>query len=143
MTQSDETASKQELAKLALLQMQDVLLARFIGREEATRMGFAPIVLTRIATAISEITRNVIQHSGSQGQIAFCAVSQAGRRGLRIIVQDGGRGIARLDELLTDRGQALGAGIAGTRRLMDEFQIESQPGAGTKVSMTKWLPDRS
>ena len=143
MTQSDPISSEHELAKLALIQMQDVLLARFIGRDEATRMGFAPLVLTRIATAISEMSRNVIQHSGAHGQITFSSVSQAERRGLKIVVQDGGRGIAGLDELLLDRSQALGAGIPGTRRLMDEFQIESQPGVGTKVTMTKWLPINS
>ncbi len=140
MTQPNSTSPELELAKLPLAQMQDVLLARFVGRAEATRMGFGPLVLTRIATAISEICRNVIQHSGAQGHIAFSDVSRAGRRGLKIVVQDRGHGIAHLEQLLQN-GQALGAGISGTRRLMDEFQIESQPSQGTKVTMTKWLPE--
>ena len=139
MTNPPPINAERELAKLALAQMQDVLLARFIGREEATRMGFPPLVLTRIATAISEMARNVIQHSTAQGLIVFSDLSQAGRRGLKIVVQDSGSGIERLDDMLLERNQALGAGIPGTRRLMDEFEIESKRGAGTKVTMTKWL----
>ncbi len=139
MTNQPSVTAGRELANLELAQAQDVLLARFIGREQAARMGFTPLVLTRIATAISEMSRNVIQHAGAQGHIAFSDVSQDGRRGLKITVADGGRGIERLEEILADRGQALGAGIPGARRLMDEFLIESKPGAGTNVTMTKWL----
>lgn len=115
-------------------------MARFIGREEATRMGFSPTNLTRIATAISEMSRNAVQHSGAQGRIAFFDVCRAGRRGLKIVVQDEGRGIEHLQDLQQEHAQVSGSGIAGTRRLMDEFRIESAPNAGTKVTMFKWLP---
>jgi serine/threonine-protein kinase RsbT len=141
MTNHPPTTTARELAKLSLTQMQDVLMARFIGREEATRMGFGPLILTRIATAISEMSRNVIQHSGTDGQISILDVSLSGRRGLKIIVHDKGHGIENLPSILQDNAQTSGSGIAGTRRLMDDFTIDSNPGSGTKVTMTKWLQE--
>jgi len=82
-----------ELARLPIAKMQDVLLARFVGREEANKMDFSPAVLTRLATAISEITRNVVQHAGSAGEIQIGHVTEGDRRGLRVLVSDKGKGI--------------------------------------------------
>ena len=127
-----------ELAKLPIVRIQDVLLGRMIAREEAARLGFGPHALTQIATAVSEIARNVVQHAGGGGQIRVFRTSDAGRFGLKIAVEDAGAGIADIDRALA--GTSPGAGIPGARRLMDEFTIGSNAGAGTTVTMVKWLP---
>jgi serine/threonine-protein kinase RsbT len=128
-----------ELARLPIAKMQDVLLARFVGRDEATKLGFSPAILTRIATVISEITRNVIQHSGSTGDIQIGQVAEEDRRGLRIIVSDKGKGIEHPERFLEDGTLGtLGAGLAGSRKLVDQFDIQSSPGTGTTVTMEVW-----
>jgi len=99
----------------------------------------APLV-HRIATAISEITRNVVQHAGAPGQVSFLLEQTPERRGLRIVVEDHGRGIEPNERGKSDASLGLGAGIPGTQRLMDEFEIDSRPGGGTRISMVKWLP---
>ena len=134
-----ETANKQggkELAKLPIGRMQDVLLARMVVREEAARLGFSAQALTQIATATSEITRNVVQHAGRSGQIRIFEILENGRPGLRIFVEDDGAGIADVERALA--GASPGAGIPGCRKLMDEFAIESRVGGGTAVVMVKW-----
>ena len=107
-------------------------------REEAARLGFAAQTLTQIATAVSEIARNVGQHSGGSGHLSICEISDGGRVGLRVFVDDTGRGIRDVDHAIA--GAAPGAGIPGCRKLMDEFAIRSVPGEGTSVTMVKWLP---
>ena len=82
-----------ELARLPIARTQDLLLARFVGREEATKMGFAPAISTRLATVISEISRNVVQHAGCAGEIQMDQVTEGDKHGLRIIVSDKGKGI--------------------------------------------------
>jgi serine/threonine-protein kinase RsbT len=137
----NDNATWVELAHLPIVKMQDVLLARFIGRDEAAKIGFAPAGLSRLATVISELARNVVQHAGAAGQIQIGRLAQGDRIGLRIIVSDPGKGIEHPEHFLDDgKLGALGAGLAGTRRLVDEFQIESSPGAGTTVTVDIWLP---
>jgi serine/threonine-protein kinase RsbT len=128
---------EKELAKLPVARLQDVLLARLVVREEAARLGFAAQALTQIATAVSEITRNVVQHAGSPGQLSVNEIADGARIGLRISVEDTGSGIADVDHVLA--GTTPGAGIPGCRKLMDEFAIRSTVGAGTSVTMVKWL----
>ena len=131
-----------ELVRVPIAKMQDVLLARFVGRDEAAKMGFAPAILTRVSTVISEITRNVVQHAGCPGDIQIGRITDASKTGLRIIVSDRGKGIERLDRLLADgRLAARGAGLSGARKLVDHFQIESAPAAGTIVTMEFWKRD--
>jgi serine/threonine-protein kinase RsbT len=128
-----------ELARLPIAKIQDVLLARFVGREEAAKMGFSPAVLTRLATVISEITRNVVQHSGGPGDILIGQVAEGDRRGLRIIVTDKGKGIEHPERFLEEgKPGTLGAGLPGTRGLVDQFHIQSAPGTGTTVTMEVW-----
>jgi serine/threonine-protein kinase RsbT len=128
-----------ELARLPIVKMQDVLMARFIGRNEAGQMGFPPTILTRLATAISEITRNVVQHAGAPGEFRLGRVTAGGKAGLSIIVSDRGKGMAQPEQFLDDgKFGPLGAGLTGTRRLVDEFQLESASGAGTTVTMVFW-----
>ena len=131
-----------ELARLPIAKMQDVLLARFVGRDEGTKMGFTPAILTRLATVISEITRNVVQHAGCSGQIQIGKLPESDRRGLRIIVSDQGKGIERPEQFLEEaKLGTLGSGLAGARRLVDQFHIKSVPGAGTTVTMDIWMQE--
>ncbi len=128
-----------ELARLPIAKMQDVLLARFVGRDEATKMGFPPEILTRLATAISETTRNVIQHAGCAGEIQIGGISDGDKNGLRVVVSDKGKGFEHPEKFMGDaKNAALGAGLPGSRRLVDGFHIQSAPGAGTTVTMEIW-----
>jgi serine/threonine-protein kinase RsbT len=138
MEQSTQSGER-ELVKLPVTKMHDVLLARFVGREEAAKLGFPPVELTRIATAISEITRNVVQHAQAPGRFALYLVQRDGRIGLRIVVQDDGCGMDDIDRKLSGAGLAPGSGIPGSRRLMNEFEISSRPGSGTTVTMLHWV----
>lgn len=128
-----------ELARLPIAKVQDVLLARFVGRDEGTKMGFPPVILTRLATVISEITRNVVQHAGCAGEIQICQVAGGDRHGLRIIVSDKGKGIEHPERYLEHGKTGLGSGLPGSRSLVDTFHIESAPGAGTTITMEFWL----
>ena len=132
------THDEVELARLPVARIQDVLLSRMVVREEGTRLGFAPQALTQIATAVSEIARNVVQHAGAAGQVRVLEMPGASRRGLKILVEDCGAGIPNVEHVLA--GTAPGAGIPGCRKLMDEFVIRSDVGKGTTVTMVKWLP---
>ena len=128
-----------ELARVPIAKMQDVLLARFVGRDEAMKMGFPPIVLTRLSTAISETTRNLIQHAGCEGDIQIGQVTDGARIGLSVIVSDKGKGMEHPEHFLTDaKLTATGAGLPGTRKLVDQFAIQSAPGSGTVVTFDFW-----
>ena len=127
-----------ELARLPIAKVQDVLLARFVGRDEATKMGFPPAILTRLATVISEITRNVVQHAGCAGEIQIGQVAEGDKHGLRIIVSDKGKGIEHPERLLENGKTGLGSGLPGSRSLVDQFHIESAPDAGTTITMDFW-----
>jgi len=128
-----------ELARLPIAKMQDVLLARFVGRDEATKLGFAPAILTRLATVISEITRNVVQHAGCSGEIQIGRLAESDKHGLRIIVSDKGKGIEHPERFLEEgKLGTLGAGLPGTRKLVDRFEIQSTVGVGTTVTMEIW-----
>lgn len=118
----------------------DVVVARQTGRELATRIGFAGSDLTLIATAISEIARNIVTYA-ERGEIALNAVEDGPRTGICIVARDHGPGIADIEQAMRDgfsTGRSLGLGLPGARRLMDDFEIESAPGHGTTVTMRKW-----
>jgi len=118
----------------------DVLLARQKGRELAKSLRFSGSELTLIATAISEVARNIVTYA-KRGQIALRLVSQGRRRGIRVVAQDAGPGIADIARAMEDgfsTSSSLGLGLPGSRRLMDEFDIVSALGKGTTVTMTKW-----
>lgn len=119
---------------------EDLVPARAQARALADRLGFSRTDATLIATAISEIARNIVVHVG-QGEIVLRSVEEESRHGLVVIAQDAGPGIRDVEAALRDgyAGQrGLGLGLPGARRLMDEFDIVSQPGSGTTVTMTKW-----
>lgn len=128
-----------ELARVPIAKMQDVLLARFVGREAASALEFSPAVLTRLSTAISEITRNVVQHAGCAGDFQIGKVTEGEKIGIRIVVSDKGKGIEHPERFLAaGHLGALGAGLPGARKLVDQFTLESTPGAGVTVTMECW-----
>jgi serine/threonine-protein kinase RsbT len=133
-----ETCQEREMVKLPVTRVQDVLVARMVAREESIRLGFAARAVTQIASAVSEITRNVVQHAGAPGQVRMFNVVDKGRAGIKIVVEDLGCGICDVNGVLA--GSSPGAGIPGCRSLMDEFGLRSSAGAGVAVEMVKWLP---
>jgi serine/threonine-protein kinase RsbT len=118
----------------------DLVIARAEGRAMAQRLGFRRPDPTLIATAISELARNLVMHVG-HGEIIMRPLVEDRRYGVLVIVRDQGQGIADVEAALrlgqTSRG-GLGLGLPGARRLMDEFEVDSQPGKGTTVTMRKW-----
>jgi serine/threonine-protein kinase RsbT len=125
---------------VAICEDEDLVPARAQARALAERLGFSRTDATMIATAVSELARNIVVHVG-QGEIALRALEDERRRGLVVIAHDTGPGIPDVEAALRDgyagRG-GLGLGLPGARRLMDEFSIVSERGSGTTVTMTKW-----
>ncbi|HYX85811.1 MAG TPA: anti-sigma regulatory factor [Gaiellales bacterium] len=119
----------------------DVVTARSSGRALAEEAGFSGSDLTMIATAISEVARNILVFAG-QGEVRIEAVEEDGRAGIEVVARDDGPGITDVELALQDgysTGHSLGLGLPGTRRLMDEFEIASAPGEGTTVTLRKWV----
>ena len=120
----------------------DIVATRQHGRQLAGQLGFSSSDQVLIATAISEIARNIVQYAG-RGQVSCRVVTQGRRRGLVIVARDEGPGIADLAQAMEDgysTGKGLGMGLPGSQRLMDEFDVVSTAGQGTTVTMTKWAP---
>jgi serine/threonine-protein kinase RsbT len=119
---------------------QDIVSARQKGRVMANEIGFSSGDATLIATAISELARNIVSYA-RQGQITLKMVNGLNRQGIAIIASDEGPGITDIRQALRDgysTSGSLGLGLPGVRRLMDEFEITSQPGRGTIVAVKKW-----
>ncbi len=120
----------------------DLVTARAEGRAIAERLGFPRPDPTLIATAISEVARNIVVHVG-RGEIILRPFQETDRYGLVVIASDDGPGIRDVEAALRDdysgRG-GLGLGLPGARRLMDDFEVTSDPDGGTTVTMTKWRP---
>jgi serine/threonine-protein kinase RsbT len=122
---------------------EDIVLARQEGRALAKSLGFGLVDQSRIATAISELARNVIRYAGS-GEVTLQALTKpdgSGRRGLEVVVADSGPGIDDPEAALRDgvtSGGGLGMGLPGAKRLMDEFALDTAPGKGTTVTTRKW-----
>jgi RNA polymerase sigma factor (sigma-70 family) len=121
----------------------DVVTARKQGRELAARAGFSGTELTIIATAISEIARNIVMFA-DRGEITVSLVGENSREGVTVVARDSGPGISDLDRALQDGYSGyggMGLGLPGSRRLMDEFEISTEVDRGTTVIMTKWRRD--
>jgi serine/threonine-protein kinase RsbT len=119
----------------------DIVTARQRGRDLAVQIGFAGSDLTVIATAISEVSRNIVSYA-ARGEIILRAAHEMNRRGIVVIARDDGPGMSNVDDALRDgysTGNSLGLGLPGARRLMDDFEIVSTVGKGTTVTMTKWV----
>ncbi len=118
----------------------DIVDARQKGRELAAQVGIAGSDLTLLATAISEIARNIVVYA-KEGEIVLGIVEQDGRRGVSIVARDQGPGIANVELALRDgfsTGKSLGLGLPGAKRLVDDFEIVSDVGKGTTIKMRKW-----
>lgn len=119
----------------------DVVRARRAVRTWAKRCGFGLVAETKLITAVSEITRNAIDH-GQGGWITIDEERTRGKRGLVVICEDEGPGIDSISTALEDgfsTGQGLGLGLSGSKRLVDDLEIESRVGQGTKVVLRKWV----
>jgi serine/threonine-protein kinase RsbT len=119
----------------------DIVEARQKGRELATRLGFSGGDLAMIATAISELARNIIEYA-DKGEIVLSVTQQGARQGIVVVARDEGPGIPNIEQAMQDgfsTGKSLGLGLPGAKRLMDEFEIASEPGKGTIVTMRKWV----
>ncbi len=118
----------------------DVVKARQEGRAMATQIGFTGAEATLIATAISEVARNILVYA-RRGEIVLSIAQQGRRRGIVIVARDQGPGIADIDRAMQDgysTGKGLGLGLPGARRMMEEFQIDSRVGQGTTIVMKRW-----
>ncbi len=120
----------------------DIVVARQQARQAARGLGFGAVDQSRIATAVSELTRNVVRYAtDGRGEVRIRTVSSERGTGLEIVVSDRGPGIVDVEEAMRagfTSGPGLGLGLPGTSRLMDEMQIDSALGRGTVVTIRKW-----
>jgi serine/threonine-protein kinase RsbT len=119
----------------------DIVAARRSGRRLAKAAGFATADLTTIATAISEVARNITSYAG-RGEMTITVIEHGDRRGIEVTAEDQGPGIADIERALADgysTGSGMGLGLPGARRLMDELTVDSIVGVGTTVVMRKWV----
>lgn len=119
---------------------QDVVLARQLARKVATDCGMRLVDLTKLVTAVSELARNTVVYGGG-GDMDWQVLEEAGRVGVRLVFRDEGPGIPDIKLALTDgwtSGGGLGLGLTGARRLVNEFELDTAPGQGTRVTITRW-----
>ncbi|MGR6921036.1 anti-sigma regulatory factor [[Actinomadura] parvosata] len=118
----------------------DVVGVRQLVRSVAVEIGLSLVDQTKIVTAASELARNALVYGGG-GDVRIEIVTNGPRRGLKLIFSDEGPGIPDIEQALTDgwtTGGGMGLGLGGSRRLVDEFDLVSEPGKGTTVTVTKW-----
>ena len=126
--------------ELPVRQEDDVVRVRQAVRQWAVELGFSLVEQTKIVTASSELARNTVIYGGG-GIVRLEALNDSNRRGLRLTFEDEGPGIADIPQALKDgytTGTGLGLGLGGARRLMDDFDISSQAGQGTRITVAKW-----
>ena len=119
---------------------EDIVLIRRLVRQTADQLRFGLVDQTKLVTAASELARNTVIHGGG-GTMLLQVVNNSGRSGVRLVFEDKGRGIPDIELALRDgytTGSGLGLGLGGAKRLVNDFEIQSKPGAGTKVTMTRW-----
>jgi len=126
--------------ELPVLSEQNIVASRQLVRTLCQQLKFSLVDQTKMITAASELSRNTLVHGGG-GRMRWELVEREGRQGLQLHFEDEGPGIADLKLALTDgwtSGSGMGLGLPGSRRLVSDFQIDSAPGQGTRVSITKW-----
>ena len=119
---------------------QDVVLARQTARKLSQECGMRLVDLTKMVTAVSELARNTMVYGGG-GSMDWQIIDEGVRTGLRITFRDEGPGIADLKLAMTDgwtSGNGMGLGLTGAKRLVDEFELDTAPGAGTRITITRW-----
>jgi serine/threonine-protein kinase RsbT len=128
-------------AKAAVIRSDlDIVIARTLARDTAKSLGFGPIDQARIATAVSELARNIFLYAGS-GSVTVREIERGTRRGIEIVCEDQGPGISDIDLSLQDgysTSRGMGMGLPGAKRLMDEFDLQTQAGVGTTITCRKW-----
>lgn len=125
---------------IQLRTQQDIVNARHLVRTRAVAAGFRLVDQTKIVTAASELARNTVSYGGG-GTLRVETLDQGARTGLRLTFEDQGPGIANIGLALTDgytTAGGMGLGLSGSRRLVNEFDIWSKPGEGTRVTVTRW-----
>ena len=119
---------------------EDVVAVRQVVREAAVAAGFSLVDQTKIVTAASELARNMVIYGGG-GALHLATLNDGAKRGVRLTFEDQGPGIADVEQALRDgftSGSGLGLGLGGARRLVNDFEIDSRPGEGTRVTITRW-----
>jgi serine/threonine-protein kinase RsbT len=127
--------------RVAIKREADIVLARQAGRQLAAQLGFTSTDQTLIATAISEVARNIVVYANA-GEIVLTRAEEGGRIGIQVQAIDTGPGIDNKDLAMRDgysTKNSLGLGLPGARRLMDDFALDSEVGRGTTVTMKKWM----
>jgi serine/threonine-protein kinase RsbT len=135
--------SRDDVIRIPISRDADIVTARQTARELAARSGMEGTNLTLLATAVSEVARNIVRFTEG-GEIVVEVVELDGRRGVQVVARDGGPGIPDVDAAMVDGFSTyagLGLGLPGARRLMDEFAVVSEEGRGTTVTMTKWCKE--
>ena len=130
-----------ESKTIALEDDQDIAVARSEVRALAAALGFRPLDQTRLATVASELARNIVKYGGGGRLIAQPTEDSNGRQALRLIFEDHGPGIPNIEDAMSNgfsTGRGLGFGLPGSKRLVDEFKIESEVGRGTRVTVLRW-----
>lgn len=120
----------------------DIVIARQRGRELATQLGFGSSDLVLIATAISELTRNIVLYA-QKGEVVLSLIEDGGRKGIAVVAQDEGPGILEIERAMQEgysTSRSLGLGLPGVKRIMDDFHIVSEMGRGTTVTVRRWKP---
>jgi len=126
--------------RLPIRTPEDIVLVRQHVRKLAQGLGFSLVDQTKVVTAASELARNTLIY-GKGGWVTVELLERSGRRGLKAIFEDRGPGIPNIDEALRDgftTGGGLGLGLGGAKRLSNDFEIQSRPGEGTRVAVTRW-----
>lgn len=124
----------------AIRSEQDVVLGRQAVRKLAQECGLRLVDQTKLVTAVSELARNAVIYGGG-GDMDWNIVEDGARKGVQLVFRDNGPGIADIKQAMTDgwtSGTGLGLGLAGAKRLVDQFDIQSAPGQGTRVTIIKW-----
>jgi serine/threonine-protein kinase RsbT len=125
----------------AIIQDSDIVSVRQQGRAMAAKLKFGRADQALIATAISELARNIVSYA-KRGEIEITEIVLGRRSGLQVVARDQGPGIADLNAAMTDgfsTGNSLGLGLPGTKRIVDQFDIQSAPGQGVTVRIVKWI----
>jgi serine/threonine-protein kinase RsbT len=126
--------------RLPLRNEQDIVLARQMVRKLSQEAAFSLVDQTKMVTAASELARNALVHGGG-GEMVWEALREGEKKGVRLSFADHGPGIANMELAMMDgwsSGGGLGMGLSGAKRLVNEFEIESQIGVGTRVTITRW-----
>ena len=134
-----DAVPRQEM-RIRVEQEADVVLARSAGRDFCEALGFSAVAQNKIATAISELARNMVQYAG-RGEITLHCLAD-GKKGVEIRALDEGPGIPHLETVMSGNYRSktgMGMGLLGTKRLMDDFKIDTKPGQGTAITLRKYL----